>query len=248
MFHRLILAAGLALAAAPAGAFDIDAMTEAERDAFRAEIRAYLLDNPEVLIEAISVLEARQEAAQAQSDADLILSNSDAIYNDGASFVGGNPEGDITIVEFLDYRCGYCKQSHPEVTQLLGDDGNIRFIIKEYPILGEQSVLAARFALSVKQVEGDQAYFDVHNALMQDRGQVTEGSLRRLARSLDLDARAIMNGMDAPEIDSIIQANYALAQALRISGTPGFIIGQTMMRGYAPLESMQAIVAEERGS
>ncbi len=140
----------LALVSWPAAALDLNAMTDEERQLFRAEVRAYLLDNPEVLIEAISVLEARQQQAQINGDLALVAQYSEAIFNDGYSFVGGNPDGDITIVEFLDYRCGFCKRAFPEVTELIASDGNIRFVIKEYPILGEQSTLASRFALSVR--------------------------------------------------------------------------------------------------
>ncbi len=158
-----LAAAFAALIASPLAAFDMDAMTDAERDAFRAEIRAYLLDNPEVLMEAIAVLEERQASQQAQGDIDLVSVNAEAIFNDGYSWVGGNPDGDITVVEFMDYRCGYCKKAHPEVTELLGTDGNIRFIVKEFPILGDQSVLAARFAIAVKKVMGDDAYGRAHD-------------------------------------------------------------------------------------
>jgi protein-disulfide isomerase len=115
---RSLIAAGaaaIAISALPAGAFDMSAMSDAERDAFRAEIRSYLLDNPEVLMEAIGVLEDRQAAAQANADVELIASRADAIFEDGMSWVGGNPDGDVTIVEFIDYRCSFCRRAHPEI-------------------------------------------------------------------------------------------------------------------------------------
>ncbi|HHI70877.1 MAG TPA: DsbA family protein, partial [Rhodobacteraceae bacterium] len=136
---RLILGTALAtmpLFAPMAMATDIAEMTDSERDVFRSEIRDYLLENPEVLLEAISILEQRQADEQAGNDKALLQTNFNDIYNDGVSFVGGNPDGDITIVEFSDYRCPYCKRAHPEVADLLKSDGNIRFIYKEYPILG----------------------------------------------------------------------------------------------------------------
>ena len=140
---------------APALAFDMEAMSDSERTAFRAEIRAYLLDNPEVIMEAVAALEEAQNQAQAQSDIALVQANAADIFDDGYSWVGGNPDGDITLVEFLDYRCGYCRRAHGEVAQLLESDGNIRLIVKELPILGEQSLLASRFAIAAKQVAGD---------------------------------------------------------------------------------------------
>jgi protein-disulfide isomerase len=111
-------------------------MTEAEREAFRTEVRAYLLEYPEVLMEAINILEARRKADTLQADAALIAASSEQLYNDPHSWVSGNPEGDVTLVEFLDYRCGYCKKAHPEVQELLKRDPNIRLVVKEFPIRG----------------------------------------------------------------------------------------------------------------
>ena len=148
MLHRLIaptLAAGLAL---PAAAMDLKALTDEERALFRAEVRAYLMDNPQVIMEAVELLQAREAEQQAQADLNLVADNADALFNDGYSWVGGNPEGDITLVEFLDYRCGYCKRAHGEVAKLLESDGNSRLIVNELPILGEQAVIASRFAVA----------------------------------------------------------------------------------------------------
>ncbi|MEN8840679.1 MAG: thioredoxin domain-containing protein, partial [Octadecabacter sp.] len=135
--------------------FAQDTMTEAERTEFRAEVRAYLLENPEVLMEAIAVLETRQAQAEVLRDDQLVAMNMNALLDDGFSYVGGNPDGDITIIEFTDYRCGFCRRAHPEVAELLESDGNIRMITKEFPILGEQSVVASQFAVATKIVAGD---------------------------------------------------------------------------------------------
>ncbi len=187
---RLAPAAALAFAlAAPAFATDLGAMTDAEKQAFRAEVKAYLLENPEVLVEAMNVLNARQAAADAQNDATLVKTNADAIFNDPASWVGGNPEGDITLVEFTDYRCGYCRKAYDEVSELVKSDGNIRFIVKEFPILGEASLTSARFAIAVRQIAGDAAYKQAHDALITLRGDPTPETLGRLATELGLDAR-----------------------------------------------------------
>ena len=233
--------------AGPATATEIGDMTAAEREAFRAEVRAYLLDDPEVLMEAIGVLEERQVASAAASDRQLVAENRAALTDEATSWIGGNPDGDITVVEFLDYRCGYCKRAHPEVTELIESDGNIRFIVKEFPILGEQSLLASRFALAVRAVEGDAAYARVNDALMAMRGDVTEASLRALAKDEGLDPDAVMAAMDDPEIDRILAANLELGQTLGISGTPTFVFGDQMARGYVPLDDMRQIVKEERG-
>lgn len=233
--------------ASPASATEIGEMSAAEREAFRAEVRAYLLDNPEVLMEAIGVLEERQATVTAAGDRQIVAENRAALTDETTSWIGGNPDGDVTVVEFLDYRCGYCKRAHPEVTDLVEGDGNIRFVVKEFPILGEQSLMASRFALAVRAVEGDAAYGRVNEALMAMRGDVTQASLGALAKEQSLDADAVMETMDDPEMDRIIAANLALGQAMGISGTPTFVFGDQMVRGYVPLDDMRRIVEEERG-
>ncbi|GAB4306810.1 MAG: DsbA family protein [Roseovarius sp.] len=245
----LALLAGLTALATlvpPAQALDLERLSDAERAAFRAEVRAYLLDNPEVIMEAVSVLEQRQAAAQADNDAALIASNAAAIFEDPRSWVGGNPEGDITLVEFMDYRCGYCRRAQPEVRELIEGDGNIRFVVKEFPILGEQSVLAARFAIATLQQAGADAYESIHDALMAFNGDIDTGALRRLGDSLGLDTQAIMARMDSPEVTQVIADNHRLAQKLGISGTPSFVMQERLLRGYLPLEAMQALAADIR--
>lgn len=247
MIRKTLAGAALALSfAAPAMATDIVDMTEAERTAFRQEVRAYLLENPEVLMEAIAVLEQRQEQAAAVQDEQLVKTNAKDIFEDGYSWVGGNPEGDITLVEFSDYRCTYCRKAYPELEELLTSDGNIRFILKEFPILGEQSELSSRFAIATKQVAGDEAYKKAHDALITLRGNTTVQSLEKLAERLDLDPGEILPRMNSPEVDEVIQKNRALAQRLGISGTPTFVLESTMLRGYVPLDGMRQLVKQAR--
>lgn len=236
----------LALMAGPAAALDHDAMTDDERAAFRAEVRAYLLEDPGVLMEAIAVLEQREAQAQAGSDRELARSKAAALFDDGHSWEGGNPDGDITLVEFLDYRCGFCKRAHPEVAELVEGDGNIRIIRKEFPILGEASVLASRFAIAVQQVAGADAYEAASDALMAMNSEITDASLRRLAGTLDLDTDAIMAAMDDETVTAVIEANHQLAQELQITGTPTFVMEDRMLRGYVPLAQMQEVAAEVR--
>ena len=248
MKSPLLAALGLALAlfASPAAATDITAMNAQETDAFGAAVRAYLLENPEVLMEVIAELEKRQADAQVADDASLIAVNADDIFNDGYSVVMGNPDGDVTIVEFLDYRCGFCKRAFPEVKELLKSDGNIRFIVKEFPILGDDSVLASRFAISTQILYGDEAYTELHDTLMAMRANISEDSLITIANDMGLDGQAIMDGITNPVVNQVIGANHGLAQRLRITGTPGFVIGDQMLRGYAPLDDMRQIVADVR--
>lgn len=248
MFRTLSFATALAgLATAPLAAFEMNAMTDAERTTFRAEIRAYLMENPEVLLEAINVLEQRQATDAARGDGELIGTNADDIFDDGYSWVGGNPDGDITVVEFMDYRCGFCKKAFPEVIELLSTDGNIRFIVKEFPILGEQSVLASRFAIAVKAVEGDKAYGETHDSLMTMRADVTEQGLKDLSQKFGYDTKAVFTEMNSETTSKIINQNRALAQRLNINGTPSFVFNDQMLRGYIPLGDMQQVVSELRG-
>jgi len=250
MIRRLLLALTTVttLFATPLAATDIGALSSDERAAFRDEVRAYLLENPEVLMEAIAVLERRQAAETVANDATLVAVNAKALFEDGFSHVAGNPDGDITIVEFMDYRCGYCRKAFPEVESLIESDGNIRFIIKELPILGDESLLAARFAISTQILLGEEAYKQVHDALMTMRGNVTEASLSALAGGLGLDSDAILAGMRDPRILEIITANHELAQRMQISGTPTFVMKDQLLRGYVPLDGMKQILAEIRAA
>ena len=231
----------------PSLAMDLTELTDAERAQFRAEVRSYLMENPEVIMEAVGQLQKRDAEAQAQADFTLVSANADAIFNDGFSYVGGNPEGDFTIVECMDYRCSDCKKAFPEVEKLIKGDGNIRFIVKEMPILGEQSMLGARFAIATKIVAGDEAYKSMHDALMSFNGDITPTSLKRLAESFSLDPAAITEKMDSAEVTEAIEKTRALADALQISGTPTFVMEDEMLRGYVPYDQMKAIVKEKRG-
>lgn len=231
---------------APAQAMDLTELTDAERAQFRAEVRAYLMENPQVIMEAVNQLQQREAEAQAQADFTLVSDNAAAIFDDGYSYVGGNPDGDLTIVEFMDYRCGYCKKAFSEVEKLVNGDGNIRFIVKELPILGEQSMVASRFAIATKIVAGDEAYKSVHDALMSFNGDITQTSLSRLASSFDLDTDAIQKEMDSAEVTAAIANTRELAQAMQISGTPTFVMQDELLRGYLPYDQMKAIVAEKR--
>jgi len=245
-FKSLALAA--ACMATPAVAFDMSAMTDAERQDFRAEIRQYLLENPEVLMEAIGVLEEKQAANQDAADDAMVLSSADALYSDPNSWEGGNPDGDITLVEFIDYRCGYCRKAHGEVAELVETDGNIRIIVKEFPILGEASVLASRFAIAVRQLHGDDGYKAAHDSLISMRSDVNEASLRKLSSGLGYEADAILAAMDSDEVTAIIAANRELGQQLQINGTPTFVVQNEMIRGYVPLDGMREIVQELRSN
>jgi protein-disulfide isomerase len=232
---------GLSLITGPAQALDLNTMSDAEKEQFGAQIREYLLENPEVIIEAINVLEQRNAVAEAAADKELVAVNADELFNDGYSWVGGNPDGDITLVEFMDYRCGYCRRAVPEVAELLAEDGNIRLVIKEFPILGDASVVSSRFAVATKHVAGDDAYKQVHDALLEFGGEPNEVTLRRLSDGLGLDSDAIMEAMDSDRVTDEINQTRELARRMQISGTPSFVLGSEMLRGYLTADQMLQI-------
>ena len=211
----------------------------------RDEIRAYLLENPEVILEAIQLLEDRRNQAAAEADSDLIAAHADAIFNDGHSHVLGNPDGDVTLVEFSDYRCHYCKKAHPDLKALLEQDPDIRLIIKEFPILGPDSTVAGRMALAALSLDPS-LYPGLNDALMAFPGNLTEQAAYRIAQAEGYDITELKDVAASAEIDAQLEANYQLAQVLGLQGTPSFILGDEIIRGYLPLDDLKAVVAEVR--
>ena len=242
----LVLAGALALPGpASAETLDFGAMSEAERAAFRDEVRSYLLENPEVIFEAIQILEERRNAAAAATDRSLVAANADAIFSDGFSWTGGNPDGDITVVEFLDYRCGYCKRAHPEVEELLERDPNIKLVIKEFPILGPDSVGAGKMALAALDIDRSK-YRALNDALMAHQGNLNEAAAYQIAAEVGYDIAALKERAGSTEIDDRLNANYQLANALGLQGTPAFIIGDEIIRGYLPVDDMITVIENVR--
>ncbi|MFN4059152.1 MAG: DsbA family protein [Paracoccus hibiscisoli] len=242
----LLLGAATALAT-PAMAFDLNAMSDAEKTAFGAAVRDYLMENPEVLVEAITVLETRQAQDASRTDQQLVQDNSEALFQDGYSWVGGNPEGDLTMVEFIDYRCGVCRQFNQEVHDAVEEDGNIRLILKEFPILGEESELSARYAISVHQLAGDDAYLAAHDALMALRGPVTDRALRDISEQIGIGSVDVLAHMQTDAVTGVLDRNRALAQVMAIQGTPTFVIGDQMLRGV-PRVGVAQTIAQIRDS
>jgi protein-disulfide isomerase len=214
-----------------------------QRQAIEAIIHDYLMQNPDVLIEA---LKAAEEKATRDSDAKaaVVLKDRRAeVFDDPASPVGGNPQGDVTIVEFFDYRCPYCKQVQPSLQALLDQDRKLRFVYKEMPVLGAPSVTAAHAALAAR-LQGKYEHF--HSAMMATKGQITDEVVYQVAGSVGLDVDRLKRDMTAPEIEQAVKANLALAKALDIRGTPGFIIGEHVVPGAIDLDALKELVADAR--
>ena len=238
-------ALALCIAAIPAAGenFFVD---ENNRALLREEIRTYILENPELLIEALQKWERNQLQAQAEaSDLNLDLF-SDEIFYDEDSWVGGALDGTPTMVEFLDYNCGFCRRAHGDVQQLLEDDGNIRFVVKEFPILGQDSELASRFAIAVRRIYGDDVYKSVHEAMITSDVPADLSAIEVLIAEMGFDLDLIESEMLGEQISQIIATNRELAGNLGINGTPGFIIGDTIYQGLQSYEAMASAVESSR--
>ncbi|RLJ58832.1 protein-disulfide isomerase [Litoreibacter meonggei] len=200
-------------------------------------------DNPKIVMEALQTLQARKEQADADQAQAVLTSNRAALEQDPNAPVLGNPDGDVTVVEFFDYNCGYCRRVFDDVHALIESDSNIRVVMREWPILGEESVYAARAALA-SRAQGK--YMEFHNALMENEGRANEASVERIAGELGMDVAQLKRDMDAPEVVAHIQTSMQLTRALDLNGTPAFIFGDQLVPGAIELEQMQELVAQSR--
>ncbi len=233
-----LLGAGGRLALAQA-----DGLAPDERAEIEEVVRAYLLENPQVIVEALEILQAREQAAERRLQQESLVERRDEVFDSPRSPVIGNPEGDITLVEFFDYQCGYCKRMVDQVFQLTEEDPDLRIVLKEFPILGPGSVMAARAALAAGQ-QG--LYAELHNALMQHRGALDEETILGLAAEVGLDVERLRADMDSPEVAAEIEANLALAEALGIRGTPAFIVGDRVVPGAVGYEMLKSLIDSQR--
>jgi protein-disulfide isomerase len=215
----------------------------AELDEFEQRVREYLLKNPEVIMEALQILQQRQRAAEAENLKRMIAERGEEILNDPAAPVGGNPSGAVTLVEFFDYNCPYCRRVAPTVLELEDADPDLRLVYKEFPILGPGSQFAARAALASRH-QGK--YVPFHNALMQATEQVTEETVMAIALDVGLDIEQLAADMQDPAIQEAIGRNLQLANALGITGTPSFVIGDEVVPGAVDLRTLQSLIARAR--
>jgi|SRR6266567_2174458 len=213
------------------------------KDEFEQRVRAYLLEHPEVIAEAINRLEARQGAQETTEVQAVLRSRAEEIFRDPDSPVGGNPDGDVTLVEFFDYNCPYCRQMAPLMREAQAADSKLRVVFKEFPILGPNSTFAAKAALAAHK-QGK--YLAFHDGLMKLRGTADEKKALEVAASVGLDLDRLRTDMEAPAILALVQRNLDLARALRINGTPGFAIGDKAFAGATDLKGLQALISEAR--
>ncbi|MEM7642652.1 MAG: DsbA family protein [Pseudomonadota bacterium] len=202
-----------------------------------------ILENPEIVMEAVSILQAR-EAAEAEAAARATLSeNRNLLEQDPNAPVFGNPNGDVTVVEFFDYNCPYCRRVGPEIDALIAADANVRVVYREFPILGDGSVFAARAALAARE-QG--LYPEMHEALMAARGRVDERAVMMVAAEVGLDVDQLRADMEAPEVQAHIETTMQLAQELGFNGTPAFVVGDALAPGLLTTDQLQEMVAAAR--
>jgi protein-disulfide isomerase len=213
------------------------------RSTIEQVLRDYLREHPEVLAEALQALQARQREQQRTRAKAAIGTHRKELLQDPASPVGGNPKGPVTVVEFFDYRCGYCKSVSPTVKKLLAEDGSVRLVYKELPILGPESVVASKAALaSVAQGK----YDAFHAALMSAPPPLTEARVFEIANGTGLDVGKLKTEMESPVIREALERNLRLAQAIGITGTPTFVIGSELAIGALDLAQLKGLVNKAR--
>ncbi len=217
--------------------------TTPDKAATKQMIQEVLEENPEILMEALDSLRKKMESGQMPGSRENLSKLRKELERDPGTFIAGNPQGDVTVIEFFDYRCGYCKRAQPVIQQLLKSDGRIRLALKEFPILGPDSLIASRAAIAAMRQD---KYVPFHDALMVAQGALSEDRVLRIATENGVDAVRLRKDMDDPKISEIIKRNHEIAESLGISGTPSFIIGDTLVPGFADLEQLQKLVTAAR--
>jgi protein-disulfide isomerase len=241
-----LLAIALALpAAAPAGAqsFSPDQRGEIERI-----IKDYLLKHPELLQEVMSELEKRQTAADAEKHRTAIKELSATIFNSSRQVNLGNPQGDVTVVEFFDYNCGYCKRAMTDMLDLLKADGKVRFVLKEFPVLGESSMQAAQVAVAVRMQDktGGKKYLEFHQKLLGSRGSIDKARAVAAAKEVGLDVARIEKDLASEEVKATLEESYKIAEALGLNGTPSYVVGSDVVIGAVGLKVLKEKVNTAR--
>ena len=234
------LAAALLLGAtaiAPALAQDFSG---AQKRQIETIIRDYLMANPEILRDAYAALEVKQARAEAEQRAGALKTYSDMLTKSPYQAVVGNPNGKVTLVEFFDYNCGYCKQALPDLTRLIKEDGDLRVVLKDFPVLGPGSVEAAQVAIAIKKQLQGEKFWAFHVKLLGTRGQVGKAQALAAARDSGADMDKLAKDMEGPEIQATLQESAKLADALSLSGTPTYVVGDEVVVGavgYAQIKT-----------
>ena len=225
----LALALALGASAAPAHAENFSAPQRTEIEKI---IKDYLLAHPEVLQEAMAELEKKQQVAETEKARSAIKNHSDALFNSPRQVVLGNPQGDVTFVEFFDYNCGYCKRALTDMVEIMGKDPKLKVVLKEFPVLGPGSVEAAQVAVAVRmQDKTGKKYLEFHQKLLGARGQADKAKALATAKEIGLDMARLDKDMKSEEVSKTLEESMKLAEALGLNGTPSYVIGNDVVIG-----------------
>jgi protein-disulfide isomerase len=237
-------AAALLMLALPVAAQEFNAPQKSEIERI---IRDYLVSHPEVLQDAIAELDKRQAAADLEKAQTAIASNAETLFNSSRQVVLGNPGGDVTMVEFFDYNCGFCKRALPDMLSLLKDDPKLKVILKEFPVLGPGSVEAAKVAVAVRmQDKGGKKYLEFHQKLLGGRGQADKARALAVAKEVGLDMKRIDTDMASDEVKVSLEETLKLGETLGLNGTPSYIIGNDVVVGAVGLDALRTKVSTAR--
>jgi protein-disulfide isomerase len=243
---RAATLAGLLAFAPAAMAQQGGGFSEEQKQAIGAVVRDYLLKHPELLQEVMAELEKRQAEQQKIAQAGALKESRQTLLNAPHSIVAGNLQGDVTLVEFFDYNCGYCKRALADVRALAKSDSKLRIVLKDFPVLGPESVEASRVSLAVKnQLQGEKL-FDYHIKVMESRGRVNGERALSVAKEMGVDIARVQKDMDAPDVRAALQENVGLGDKLGLTGTPAFIIGDEIIPGAVGIEPLRQVVASVR--
>jgi protein-disulfide isomerase len=241
----LLLAATIVLAGAPS--VSAQTFSEPQRSEIEKIIRDYLLKHPEVLQEAMAELEKKQAVAESEKARSAIKNHSDALFNSPRQVTLGNPQGDVTFVEFFDYNCGYCKRALSDMMELMGKDAKLKVVLKEFPVLGPASVEAAQVAVAVRmQDRTGKKYLEFHQKLLTGRGQIDKAKALAAAKEVGLDVARIERDLKSDEIGKTLEESMKLAEALGLNGTPSYVIGNDVVIGAVGLATLSQKIQAAR--
>jgi protein-disulfide isomerase len=226
------------VAAAPVAS--AQTFSDGQRGEIESIIKNYLISHPEVLEDSIAELKKRQAAAEVEKQEASIVENSDAIFNSPRNVTLGNKKGDVTFVEFFDYNCGYCKRAMADMLDLMKSDPNLKVVLKEFPILSEGSVEAAKVAVAVRmQDPNGSKYLDFHQRLLGGRGAADKARAIAAAKDAGLDVARIEKDIAGPEVRATIEENFKLAESMGMNGTPSYVIGKQVVVGAIGVDGLK---------
>jgi protein-disulfide isomerase len=227
-----VFAGTMLMTAAFAGGASAQSFSAPQRTEIEAIIKDYLIKHPEVLEEAMKEMEKRQTAAEAEKQQKSISENSEILFNSPRQITLGNPKGDVTLVEFFDYNCGFCKRALSDMQDLLKTDPNLRVVLRDFPVLGEGSVQAAQVAIALKMQEKDpKKYFDFHQKLLSGRGAADKAKALAVAKEIGADMARLEKDMASPEVKATMEETFKIAEPLGLNGTPSYVVGKDVVVG-----------------